>query len=236
VSAQVLSMNRPTPAQRPWSSAAPIGLGAAADMVEPTWAEFADAVREQEPMVRRWLYRLGRSCDVDLVMGEVQSTAWLRLPAWRSLDPRPPLGAYVNGIARRCVQEWRRGDMTKRGGTGGPGQDIAGDIGDLPPGSGPWAGLDGRVDAEEQPDTLAELTVALRTLHALVISRPGGTAAWQRLLSDALHDVRGEQLRTEIRLFLDCHLEGRPARVGPRLQQILKGTGRSSVPTQRRVV
>lgn len=222
-----------TTVARPWSMTHPVGLGSTADMLDPTWPEFAAAVREQEPMVARLLGRHGRAADLDLVMGEVHSTAWLRLDRWRSLTPRPHLAAYINGIARNCVHEWRRRDMAKAGGSGEGSDEFAGDISDLP--AAPSVQLDGTLgDLEpDEDDTLGEMAVALRTLHALVIARPGGCVAWQRIVTSALQDVRGEQLRTEIRLFLDSHIEGRTARLGPGLQRIMSAAARPSIPTQR---
>lgn len=225
---------RTTTAARPWSTPHPVGLGRTADMLDPTWPEFAAAVREQEAMVAKQLSWHGRSADVELVMGQVQSTAWMRLDRWRSLAPRPRLAAFINGIATNCVREWRRRDMAKAGG-GGQVQEFAGDISDLPPGVvASVVRLDDTAgEPEADPDaTLGEMAVALRTLHALVIARPGGCVAWQRIVTGAVQDVRGEQLRTEIRLFLTSHVEGRTTRLGPGLQRIMAASTRPAILTQ----
>ncbi|HEY0188164.1 MAG TPA: hypothetical protein VGC67_11805 [Cellulomonas sp.] len=204
----------------PWAGAAPVGLGEGARMIDPTWGELSGAVAEQEPMVRRMIAACGRGGDLDLVLGLVLSTAWLKLDSWRAMTPRPALGAWVHGVAVRSVAEWRRRDMTKRGGAGGRVQEVAVDIADLPVEAIPTPDTDsGEVDEQ-----MAALSAALRVLHTAVVARPGGTSAWRRLVCEAMQERRGEVLRDELRVFLDgASTDPAGAVLGPRLRRIVIG-------------
>ncbi len=217
-------------ASAPWASAVPVGLGDCARMIDPTWGELAGAVAEQEPLVRRLIASSGRAGDLDLVLGEVLSTVWLKLDTWRAMDPRPALGAWVHGVAVRSVSEWRRRDMTKRGGAGGRVQEIALDIADLPiEVPAPEADSHGEIDEQ-----MAALSAALRVLHAAVVARPGGTSAWRRQVAEANQEQRGQVLRDELRVFLSRAVTDPAAAVlGPRLRRLVIGAPARSGPNTR---
>ncbi len=205
----------------PWATSVPAGLGDCARMLDPTWGELAGAVAEQEMLVRRLIASSGRSGDLDLVLGQVLSTAWVKLDSWRAMAPRPPLGAWVHGVAVRSVSEWRRRDMTKRGGASGRVQEVGVDIADLPV----EVIAPDHDTGDEVDEQMAALSAALRVLHTAVVCRPGGTAAWRRLVAEAMQDRRGQVLREELRVFLtEATSDPGGAVLGPRLRRIVIGT------------
>ncbi|SNS53724.1 hypothetical protein SAMN06309944_0697 [Micrococcales bacterium KH10] len=156
--------------------------------------EFMSAVDAQKPMVRTRLARMGWSSKTEEVMATVISDAWESLGRWSSKPERPPLVAWVCGVARNTLHEWNRRERPGRipGGT-------AQSLDDLP--IDPPATTD-QPDAQVlnvDPQAAADLIGLVR---AKVIAQPGGVARWARLSRDALHETRGISARAELRALL----------------------------------